>query len=319
METYKKDRVYLCECWARDGLQNIPKVIPTDEKLEMLNKFAHAGYARLETTSFSNPKRLPQFADAEEILKRVERVPGVCYKATCINERALDRAVEAVKNGYGPTEVSFMISVSQAHDLFNTKMTHAERWVQFDSMAKKAHDNHLKIVATLGTVYGCPMDGDVDPKDVWDFAERYLALGVDYICLGDTTGAGNPRAVREMFGELITRHPEVKFIAHFHDTRGTGLANAVAAYEAGVRYFDCALGGIGGQPAGYGAKYHLGFSGNVCTEDLVCMFEEMGIPTGIDQQTVIDLGLRAEEILGAPQRSNVIRCGKVKHSKEAAV
>lgn len=313
MEAYKKERVYLCECWARDGLQNIPKIISTDEKVEMLNKFAHAGYARLETTSFSNPKRLPQFADAEEVLRRVERVPGVAYKATCINERAIDRAIAALDEGYGPTEVSFMISVSQAHDQFNTKMTHDEHWAAFDRMAEKAHQANLKIVATLGTVYGCPMDGDVDPKNVYDFVERYLNLGVEYICLGDTTGTGNPKAVREIFGELIARHPEVKYIAHFHDTRGTGIANALAAYEAGVRYYDCSLGGIGGQPAGYGAKYHLGFSGNVCSEDLICMFDEMGIPTGIDQQTVIDLGLRSEEIIGEPQRSNVIRCGKVIH------
>jgi hydroxymethylglutaryl-CoA lyase len=313
MDKKPMERVYICECWARDGLQNIPQTIPTAEKLEMLNKFAQAGYARIETTSFSNPKRVPQFADAEEILQRIERVEGVCYKATCINARALDRTVETAQKGYGPTEVSFMISVSQAHDQFNTKMTHAQRWAEFASMAKICHDNHFKIVATLGTVYGCPLTGNVAPNDVWDFVKRYLDLGVDYICLGDTTGAGNPRAVKEMFGELIARYPDVKYIAHFHDTRGTGVANCVAAYESGVRYFDSALGGIGGQPAGYGEKYHLGFSGNVCTEDLVCMFEEMGISTGIDQDRVIELGLRAEEILGERQRSNVIRCGKVKH------
>ena len=310
----KDNRVYICECWARDGLQNIPKIIPTSEKVEMINRFAKAGYARIETSSFSNPKKLPQFADAEIVFKDIDRVPGVGYKATCINERALDRAIAAKAEGFGPTEVSFMISVSEAHNLFNTKMSHEEHWKSFEQMAQKAHDSDLKIVATLGTVYGCPLDGDVPPQNVWAFVERYLELGVEYICLGDTTGTANPRLVKEMFGELVARHPEVKYIAHFHDTRGTGVANCVAAYESGVRYFDTSLGAIGGQPAGYGAKYHLGFSGNVSTEDVVCMFEEMGIDTGIDQDTVIELGLRAEEILGEQQRSNVLRCGKVKHS-----
>ncbi len=313
MASAKKDRVYLCECWARDGLQNIPQVIPTEQKLEMLNWFGRAGYARLEVSSFSNPKRVPQFADAEEMFRRVERVPGVKYKATCINERAIQRAAALVEEGKAPDECSFMISVSQAHDQFNTHMTHAERWEQFGRMAKICHSNNLKIVATLGTVFGCPFDGDVPKEKVWEFAERYLDLGVEYICLGDTTGAGNPCQVKEVFGELIARHPDVKFIAHFHDTRGCGIACAYAAYEVGVRYYDCSLGAIGGQPAGYGEKYHVGFSGNVCTEDLVCMFDEMGIDTGITQDEIIAIGKRAEEILGAPQRSCVLRCGKAVH------
>ncbi len=308
----RKDRVYMCECWARDGLQNMEKVVATVDKVAMINLFAKAGYARIETTSFSNPKRLPQFADAEKVLQTIDRMPNVSYKATCINERALDRAIEAKRNGYGPDEVSFMISVSEAHNQYNAKLTHQEHWRQISEMMGKAVDAKLRVIATLGTVYGCPLAGDVPQSKVVEFVQRYVDIGAGWICLGDTTGAGNPRQVKEMFGELLARFPQITFIAHFHDTRGTGIANSYAAYETGIRYFDIALGGIGGQPAG-SAKYHVGFSGNTCSEDLICMFEEMGIHTGIKPQEVVDLGLESERILGSHQRSNVVRCGIVKH------
>lgn len=314
--TKKSERVYLCECWARDGLQNMEKIIPTEQKVSFLNEIAKAGYARVETTSFSNPKRIPQFADAEKVLQLIERVPGVSYKATCINERALKRAIEAKENGYGPDEISTMISISEAHNKANTGMTHQEHWKQIDNMVSEAKRNGFRVICTLGTVYGCPIAGDVPQEEVFKFVQHYVDLGAEWICLGDTTGAGNPWQVKEIFGELISRFPKITFVAHFHDTRGTGIANCLAAYEAGVRYFDVSLGAIGGQPAGT-AKYHLGFSGNTSSEDLVCMFEEMGIPTGISQDEVIRLGLKAEEILGAPQKSNVIRCGKVVHTQRS--
>ena len=310
-----KERVYFCECWCRDGLQNVEKIISTDDKVAMINSFSKTGYARIETTSYSNPKRLPQFADASEVLKKIDRDPNVSYKVTCINDKALDRAIEAKNEGYGPNEISTMISVSEPHNKFNTGMTHEVHWKQIDAMVGLALKNDLRVIATLGTVYGCPIAGDVAPEVVYEAVNHYVGLGAQFVCLGDTTGAGNPQNVKEIFGELKVRHPKITFVAHFHDTRGTGLANAAAAYEAGVRYFDSALGGIGGQPAG-SSKYHLGFSGNVCTEDLASMFEEMGIPTGLDLHKVLENGHRAEEILGEPQRSNVLRCGLVVHKPE---
>ena len=308
----KLERVYLCECWARDGLQNMEKIISTEDKVSLINDIARAGYARVEATSFSNPKKLPQFADAEKVMQQIIRPAGVSYKTTCINGRAVERAIEAKNNGYGPDEVSFMISVSEAHDKFNTGMTHEEHWRQFDEMVGTALENGLRVIGTLGTVYGCPIDGDVPQKKVIQFARHYYDLGARFISLGDTTGAANPRQVKEMFGELTALFPDATMIAHFHDTRGTGIANSLAAYEVGVRYFDVSLGGVGGQPAGT-AKYHLGFSGNTVSEDLVCMFEEMGISTGVDQDAVIELGFKSEKILGTPQKSNVLRCGRVKH------
>ena len=308
----KFDRVYLCECWARDGLQNMEKIITTQDKVLMINDIAKAGYARVEATSFSNPKRLPQFADAEQVLQQIERPPGVSFKVTCVNGRAVARAITAKENGYGPDEVSFMISVSEAHNKINTGMTHKEHWNQFEAMIGPVLDNGMRPIATIGTAFGCPIDGDVPQKKVFEFVRHYTDLGATWISLGDTTGAANPIQVKEMYGELKTLFPHITFIAHFHDTRGTGIANCYAAYEAGVRYFDVSLGGIGGQPTG-ATKYHLGFSGNTVSEDLVCMFEEAGIHTGISPDTIIRLGLKAEEVLGCTQKSNVIRCGRVKH------
>jgi hydroxymethylglutaryl-CoA lyase len=245
----------------------------------------------------------------------IERNPYVSYKVTCINDKALNRVIETKEAGYGPNEISTMISVSEPHNTYNTGMSHEVHWRQISAMIKLALQNNLRVVATLGTVYGCPIAGDVPSEKVYEFVKRYVELGAQFICLGDTTGNGNPYAVKAMFCELKVRHPQTTFVAHFHDTRGTGLANAVAAYEAGVRYFDCALGGIGGQPAG-GHRYHMGFSGNVCTEDLASMFEEMGIHTGLDLHKTLENGRRAEEILGEPQRSNLLRCGLVVHKPQ---
>ena len=308
-----ENRICVCECWARDGLQSIPQFIPTEHKLEMLRLFAGLGFTRIEATSFSNPKVVPQFADADEVLAGLERKPGVSYKATCVNERAVDRAIEAVKAGHGPNEVSFTISASETHNLHNSKMSHAEHWDKLERMARKANEAGLRIIATIVTAFGCPWEGDVPRQRVEDFARRFAALGAHYICLGDTTGSANPVQVREMFTALRGECPEVNFIAHFHDTRGTGIANCVAAYESGVRHFDCSIGGIGGQPALAQRRYQPGNGGNVCTEDLVCMFNEMGVETGIDSAALLECGRRAEKILGTQLRSNVLRCGLVQH------
>ena len=307
------NRVYLCECWARDGLQSIPQFVPTADKIKMLNEFSNLGFARIEATSFSNPKVVPQFVDAVDVLRGLNRKPGVSYKATCVNEKALDRAVETVQEGFGPDEVSFTISASETHNLQNSKMSHAEHWGKLEKMVRKADDAKLHVVATIVTAFGCPWEGTVSPQKIWKFVERFEQLGVNSICLGDTTGSANPWQVKAMFNELIARHPRIRFIAHFHDTRGTGIANCIAAYESGVRYFDCSIGGVGGQIANAQRRYQPGNGGNVCSEDLICMLNEMGVETGIDSAALISCGKQAEAILNMELRSNVVRCGMVQH------
>lgn len=307
------NRVIISECWARDGLQSIPQIVPAEQKIRMINRFAQLGFQRIEATSFSNPKVVPQFADASEVLQGIDRSYGASFKATCVNEKAVDRAIDAAQQGYGPTEISFTISASQTHNLQNSKMTHEEHLGKLQRMMDKARMQTFRVIATIITAFGCPWEGDVPEERVYRFAEIFAKMGAEYICLGDTTGSANPVKVKRMFTELGNQFPQIHFIAHFHDTRGTGIANCVAAYESGVRYFDASIGGIGGQIAQAERRYQPGNGGNVCTEDLVCMFNEMGIDTGIDSQALLDCGRECEEVLNMELRSNVVRCGLVQH------
>jgi hydroxymethylglutaryl-CoA lyase len=171
----------------------------------------------------------------------------------------------------------------------------------------------VKVIGCTGTVYGCPISGDVPMKDVVDITRFYIEEGSDTLMLGDTTGAANPLQVRERIGELQAMFPQTKFIAHFHDTRGTGIVNSFTALELGIEYVDCSTGAIGGQPASGAKKYQYGFTGNTCTEDLVALLAEVGVETGIDVVKMIEAGQRAEEIIGHPLRSNVIHSGPVQH------
>ena len=308
------ESVKLCECWARDGLQSIPKVIPTDRKIEMIDRIVASGVRRLETTSFSHPKLLPQFADCVEVLKGIDRVDGVTYVVLMPNQKGWSRFVECQREGYGADDVILMISSSEAHNLVNFRMSHDDAKRAHAAIIKEAHELGVRVTGCPGTVYGCPISGDVAMEHVVDIARFYIEEGAQTIMLGDTTGAANPLQVRERVGELQALFPDAEFIAHFHDTRGNGIVNTIAALEQGLRYVDTSLGAIGGQPATKANKYQFGFTGNTCTEDLVCLLEEMGIYTGIDIGRMIENGVRAEEIIGQRLRANVIRSGPVNHA-----
>ena len=306
-----------CECWARDGLQSMPVLVSTDDKVEMIQRVIDAGFTKVEVTSFSHPKLLPQFADAEEVLKRVRRKPGASTVVLMPNTRGFDRLEVCQKEGRGADEIILMISVSESHNKLNFRMTHTEAMVEHAAIMKRAHALGLRVIGCAGTVYGCPVAGDIATAEVAKIVRFYLEEGAQTIMLGDTTGVANPKLVRRRVGELISTFPRAEFIAHFHDTRGSGVANTLAMLELGVRYVDCSIGAIGGQPATGAAKYSAGYTGNTCSEDLIAILEEMGIRTGIDVESLIDAGLRAEEILGQKLRSNVIRCGPVIHGESA--
>jgi hydroxymethylglutaryl-CoA lyase len=310
--------VVACECWARDGLQFVPVLVSTEHKLEMLDRIARAGFRKLEVTSFSHPKLLPQFADAEEVLRRIARRPGVSYVVLMPNARGFDRFEICRKEGYGADEIILMISSSERHNLLNFRMTHTEAMAEHAAMMRRAHHLGVRIIGCAGTVYGCPVAGDISTDEVAKIVRFYLDEGAQTIMLGDTTGVANPRLVRDRVGDLMTRFPGAEFIAHFHDTRGTGIVNTVAMLELGVRYVDSSLGAIGGQPATGAAKYSAGYTGNTCSEDLLALLHEMGVETGLDIEQVIDAGRRAEEILGQRLRSNVIRAGPVIHGESPA-
>ncbi|CAN0012263.1 unnamed protein product [Phaeothamnion confervicola] len=298
--------VTLCECFARDGLQHEPGFVATEAKRALVERFASAGFLRIEATSYSNPKVVPQFADASELLRALPRKEGVYYKATCANVRAVERALADLDAGFGANEISLLVSATESHTQKNLKRSRVEQWENIRGMADAAR-GRFRLIGTVSVAFGCPFEGEVDPGSVIDDVARFVSLGVEHVALGDTTGMATPKSVRAMFERVGREVPAATPIAHFHDTRGTGLVNYMAAYETGVRYFDSSFGGVGGHPAR--VKYGGGFTGNVCTEDLVNLFESQGISTGIDLGQLLGVADYCEQVLGRELHGRVTRSG----------
>ena len=294
--------VTLCECFARDGLQHEPAFVPTATKRALVERFAALGFARVEATSYSNPKVVPQFADASDLLKSLQRKPGVFYKATCANVKAVERALADLEAGHGASEMSLLVSATESHTRTNLNRSRAEQWDNIAEMAAAAK-GRFRMVGTISVAFGCPFEGRVDAVSVIADVDKFCELGVEHVALGDTTGMATPHSVKELFSNMESAVP----IAHFHDTRGTGLVNCVAAYEAGVRHFDSSFGGVGGHPVK--VQYGGGFTGNVCTEDLVNLFESMGIHTGIDLDGLLATAEFCEQALGRELYGRVTRSG----------
>ncbi len=295
--------VTLCECFARDGLQHEPAFIPTDAKRALVERFAQIGFPRVEATSYSNPGVVPQFSDASELLKTLQRKANTYYKATCANPKAVQRALADLDAGFGANEISLLVSATESHAQRNLKRSRAGQWANIGEMVRIAA-GRFRLVGTVSVAFGCPFEGRVDPASVAEDAARFVDLGVQYVALGDTTGMATPAAVKGMMRKITSKATP---IAHFHDSRGTGLVNCVAAYEAGVRHFDSSFGGVGGHPAR--VKYGGGYTGNVCTEDLVDLFESMGIATGIDLDQLLATAEMCEQALGRELHGRVTRSG----------
>jgi len=298
--------VVLCECFARDGLQHERDFVPTATKRALIERFAEIGFPRIEATSYSNPKVVPQFTDASELLAALIRRPGVRYKATCANVRAVERALADLRAGFGVNEISLLVSASEEHSQKNLRRSRAEQWDNVRAMVQAARGS-FRMIGTISVAFGCPFEGAVDLAVVVGDAVRFKEIGVDHVALGDTTGMATPKAIKDLLGRLGREIADLTLIAHLHDTRGTGLVNALAAYEAGVRHFDCSFGGVGGHPAQI--QYGGGFTGNVCTEDLVNLFESLGIRTGIDLAELLDTSRRCEQALGRELHGRVTRSG----------
>jgi len=296
------DAVTLCECFARDGLQHEPAFVPTETKRALVERFAALGFRRVEATSYSNPKLVPQFSDASDLLKGLSRKSGTFYKATCANVRAVERALADLDAGHGANEISLLVSATESHSKKNLNRTREEQWRNIEEMAAAAK-GRFRLVGTVSVAFGCPFEGKVSVDTVLSDVERFSGLGVQHVALGDTIGSATPFSIKEVFRDLGGVTP----IAHFHDTRGTGLVNYVAAYEAGVRHFDSSFGGVGGHPVK--VKYGGGFTGNVCTEDLVNLFESMGVETGIDLGGLLETAELCEQALGRELYGRVTRSG----------
>jgi hydroxymethylglutaryl-CoA lyase len=308
------EAVVLCECFARDGLQNEDAFVPTDLKVRFLDAATEAGFPKIEAASYAHPKYLPQFADTEEVLRRIRRKAGVTYLGLVPNERGLDRCLEHRQQGFGPDAIGTILSASEPHNQANVKRTVAESRAEIEAICRRALKDGLRVIGAIATSFGCPIQGVVPFAAVAELAAWYADLGAQEVLFGDTTGTANPVQVEAFFTSLRSAVPGAVPIAHFHNTRGTALANCLAALRAGVTHFDASVGGVGGRPKFTEGNYPriMGFTGNACTEDLAAMFEEMGVRTGLDLPRLLDLGRLAEQVLGRELHSHVVKTGLVK-------
>jgi hydroxymethylglutaryl-CoA lyase len=295
--------VRIREVGPRDGFQNEPEVLPTAAKVELIDLLARTGVRRLEVTSFVRADVIPQLADAAEVLQRIDVPPGVALTVLIPNERGLDAALEHRDRFQ---EVNCFLSASEAHNAANVNRSVEESLTGLERVLGRAREAGLRCEAIISVAFGCPYEGRVPRERVWAIARRLIAAGAQEIGFGDTTGMANPAQVRGFFDEARTvLGAGVELTAHFHNTRGQGLANVVAALEAGCRSFESSFGELGGCPVPAGA------TGNIATEDLVSMLHEMGLPTGIDLPAAIAAARRAQELLGRRLGSHTLVAGPV--------
>jgi len=280
----------------------------------MINRLQDVGVKSIEAANFASAKFLPQLADAEEVLKRINRKPGVTIRAVTASLKGTERVVAAKDAGYGVDSVGMPITASDAHTRANVHMSLNEHRTMTEKMVQLCKDHSQRFIGGLGCCFGCPITGDVPISLVLELAKWWKELGAEKVCFGDTTGQANPKQVSYFYKAVLDAgfEPE-ETLVHFHDTRGAGIANCLVALQAGMKNFECTLGAVGGQPASSEARYQLGNTGNTCTEDLVCMLEEMGVSTGIDVNGIIEAGHLAEKFMGRELRSNVIKSGPVLH------
>jgi hydroxymethylglutaryl-CoA lyase len=297
-------RLYINDVAVRDGFQIEKAFIPTATKVELVNQLARTGLHRIEVTSFVSAKAVPALADANEVLAGIDRVPGVIYVALVPNIRGVHNAAAAPRRA---DEVNGVVSASETHNRANINRTHEQSLAELPTMVKAAHDAGMKITMSLSTTFGCPFEGHVDEDVVFSFVERFHELGFDGISLADTTGMANPRQVRELARKVLERFPprdETFYTLHFHNTRGMGLANVVAGIDAGVRSFDGSVSGLGGCPFAPGA------TGNICTEDMVNMLEDMGYDTRVDLAKLLAVARRMPAVVGHDVPGQVMKAGQ---------
>jgi hydroxymethylglutaryl-CoA lyase len=323
-------RVVLGDITVRDGFQHEEKFIPTDAKLWVAEQLVLAGFKRIEVTNFGSPKGMPQFKDADELMKRLRGSKKVAHllkdvelTAITIRERAVERAIQARREGYGPDRILFMVSTSESHHKVNSGLSLADYWEMCEQYIPLAHEAGMKVCGTVSTIWGCPIEGPTELQKAVDFTRRWLTIGADDIEHADHDGSAPPNRVFEYFSMILEAIPDPeKHLAHFHVTRGWGLANVLAALTAGITHFESTLGGIGGQPAnmvdgvpvaGTGEYYYQdpSITGLVATEDLVVMLDEMGIDVGVEVDKVLKLGRLLERIVGRRLRSECVHSGRI--------
>ncbi|AOL34448.1 hydroxymethylglutaryl-CoA lyase [Geobacillus thermoleovorans] len=289
-------KVTIKEVGPRDGLQNEATPIATADKIAWINLLSETGLSYIEVTSFVHPKWIPQLADAVEVATGIRRKAGVTYAALVPNEKGLERAL-----GAGVDEVGVFMSASETHNQKNINKTIAATFPVLEAVVKTAKQAGKTVRGYVSTVFGCPYEGPVAVDQVLMVADRLLAMGVDELSLGDTIGVATPKQVEEVLTIVLRRFPADRIAMHFHDTRGTALANILVSMEMGITTFDSSLGGLGGCP------YAPGASGNVATDDLVYMLHGMGIETGIDVEQLTKAALFIRDKIGRPLPSRYLQ------------
>ena len=290
-------RVSIREVGPRDGLQN-EQPVPATDKVRLIDALGATGVARIEAVSFVHPKAIPQMADADEVWASIKPVGNVRYSALVPNQRGAQRALEA-----GFTEIEVVVSASDTHNRRNINRSTDESLDDIAALVDVLHRAGSTAEVIIATSFGCPFEGDVDPARVAAIVDRVVADGADRVAFGDTTGMATPARVQAVVSRVKERHPDIPMLLHFHNTRGTALANILVALELGVTEFDSSVGGLGGCP------YAPGATGNVATEEVVHMLHDMGIDTGIDLEKMIDAARLAQEIVGRELPSGVLRAG----------
>lgn len=293
-------RLFIQEVVTRDGFQAEPRFIPTEDKIRLINRLSRAGYTKIEVTSFTSPKAIPMLADAEAVMRGIERVPGVEYTVLIPNRRGAERALTV-----GVDEFNLVMSVSEIHNQSNLRMSRAESAKALSEVITLAHQSMVAVNISLSTSFGCPMSGMTPIHELMHWIDHFVDQGVRGISICDTTGMANPRQVTEICEKAQLKHPKIQWTLHFHNTRGMGLANALAAVQAGIVRFDSSLGGLGGCP------YAPGATGNICTEELVHMLDLMGFETNTNLDLLLECAAELRTLVDRPLPSQVLLAGKV--------
>lgn len=291
-------RIFFNEVVTRDGFQNEPAFVETADKVALIDELSQCGFTKIEVTAFVSPKAIPMLRDAEEVMGRITRRAAVQYTALVPNVRGAERALEARAD-----ELNLVMSVSQTHNLANLRMTREKSFAAIKEVVTQVN-GQVPINVSLSTAFGCPMQGQIELNEVMDWARRFADLGVRGLTLCDTTGMANPRQVRLFSDAVVSSLGRLELTMHFHNTRGMGLANVLAAVESGITSFDGSLGGLGGCP------YAPGASGNICTEDTIHMLQTMGLETGVDLERLIHLARALPGLVGHPTPGQLAQAGR---------
>ncbi|MBF9264970.1 hydroxymethylglutaryl-CoA lyase, partial [Acidovorax cattleyae] len=295
----RRARIHMQEVGTRDGLQMEQAFVPTEDKIALVDALSDAGLAKIEVTAFVSPAAIPALRDAEIVMREIVRRPGVAYAALVPNVRGAERAIEARTD-----ELNLVMSASETHNLANLRMTRAQSFASLAQVVATAQGSGVAVNVSLSCVFGCPMEGDVAEAEVFGWVQRFADLGVGGVTLCDTTGMAYPAQVAALVAAARARWPGMVFTLHFHNTRGMGLANVLAAIDAGADRFDASLGGLGGCP------YAPGASGNVCSEEVVHALELMGYDTGVDLPALLAAARRLPALIGHDIPGQLAKAGR---------